>query len=154
MFFFCLAAAEEGRNANQQINAQHRSPIPFEYVHLLAFVVKLHNILLAASTGLAVGQSFQAGNPVNHEETVKVVMKSLFIPFLNAILIICQELQFPFDGYRSGFPMLMNDESILSDAESYIHASGNLPSWMRVSEAQHSTLLGASSCGSEPIKHG
>merc|ERR1712216_1116437 len=53
-WLYCANTVEDGRGAIETINGQHRTPIPFEYVHMLAMMVKLHNLVLAITSGFVV----------------------------------------------------------------------------------------------------
>jgi hypothetical protein len=120
---------EMGRMAVQCIHTHLAVRIPMQYVHLLGFVVKLHNLILAVIMGTLFGVT------IKQREFIiccQLFGRTLILPFLfNAILLMNAELGDPFDGTGvDDFP----DQNLIAglgkDCNAFVKASQNLPPWI------------------------
>jgi len=113
---------------------QLSTPIPMSYIHLLGLLVKTHNVCLAILMGLLMGQAIQQRAGVL---CCQIVGRTILCPFLyNAILLINDELQDPFSGDSSNFPMLMYDDVMMKDTCGFLAAQEHLPQWIKQRSAK------------------
>jgi len=127
-YTYILERAMLGRSGAALIGAQMGTPIPFQYVHLLSFLVKLHNLMLALVFGAFFGYDLGSGT-MNVVEAVQVIGRVMLVPFLyNSLLIINETLADPFGSMSmNDFPMTKYEKGIESDGASYVEAGANLP---------------------------
>jgi len=119
----------EGTEGVALILHQLSTPIPMSYIHLLGLLVKAHNVCLALLMGLLMADAVRGGYVVL---CCQIVGRTLLCPFLyNAILLINDELQDPFSGDSSNFPMLKYDDIMMKDAQSILHSHEHLPNWIK-----------------------
>jgi hypothetical protein len=124
-----LAHCSDGTEGVALIMHQLTTPIPMSYIHLLGLLVKTHNVCLALLMGLLMGNAARSGQVVL---CCQIVGRTLLCPFLyNAILLIDDELQDPFSGDSSNFPMLKYDDVMLKDSKCVISAHAHLPRWIK-----------------------
>jgi len=125
---FLLERVNTGRAGVATIGGQLGTPLPYQYVHFIGWMVKLHNVVLAALMG-----TIMAGN-VYMERWIMcatILVRVWLIPMLyNAILLINEDIMDPFSGDLMDFPMRKYDEGIESDCKSYVDAGRYLPEWM------------------------
>jgi len=141
---FCalLAAVEMGRNGIANIETYLTTQIPMPYVHLLCFMVKLHNILLAslmAVVGVSLLGSSHHINPLSGviEGSVagvplfRTCFRGFFMPFLyNCILVINTGVTDPFGKDACDFDFRRFDIGMEATANAFIDAETCLPAWM------------------------
>jgi len=124
-----LDRCSQGRGAMQLIHTYLSVKVPFQYVHLLGFLVKVHNTVLAAIMGLLFGA---AANERKIIICFQLFGRTLILPFLfNAILIINAELADPFDGGLSDFPAEKYEKALEADCKAFISACENPPKWLK-----------------------
>ena len=105
------------------------TPIPLPYVHLMGFLVKVHNIILGLSYGYMLGTSLKLQVSV---KALFLTLKVFLIPLLyNAILLVNASLADPFGAEVNDFPFKKYERGIESDGVSYIQAGEHLPIWMK-----------------------
>lgn len=123
-----LERCSDGRSAIQCIHTHLAVKIPMQYVQLLGFLVKMHNVILSVIMGALFGAA------VRNAEIIiccQLVGRTLILPFLfNAILLINAELSDPFDGGPTDFPCLAYSNGLEKDGSSIVKASQNFPEWM------------------------
>jgi len=137
LFSFLLERCSKGREAVQLIHTHIAVKIPMQYVHLLGFLVKLHNLVLSIIMGLLFGAAFSNGQYII---CVMLFGRTLILPLLfNAILLINAELSDPFDGGETDFPCLAYEQALEKDGKAFVAAYKNLPDWM----AQRFAVLAA-----------
>jgi len=123
-----LERCSDGRKAIQCIHTHLAVKIPMQYVHLLCFLVKMHNVILSVIMGALFGAA------VRNSEIIicfQLAGRTLILPFLfNAILLINAELADPFDGGPTDFPCLAYSKALEMDGSSFVKASQNRPDWM------------------------
>jgi len=123
-----LERCSDGRKAIQCIHTHLAVKIPMQYVHLLCFLVKMHNVILSVIMGALFGAA------VRNSELIiccQLMGRTLILPFLfNAILLINAELADPFDGGPTDFPCLAYSKALEMDGSSFVKASQNRPDWM------------------------
>merc|ERR1719321_1166010 len=123
-----LERCSEGRKAIQCIHTHLAVKIPMQYVHLLGFLVKLHNVTLSVIMGSLFGAA------VRNAEIIiccQLAGRTLILPLLfNAILLINTELSDPFDGGPTDFPCLAYSGALEKDGASFVKAGQNFPEWM------------------------
>lgn len=125
-----LAAVEEGRRGSALIMSYLRTPIPMMYVHLLGFMVKIHNIMLQVIMAVVTVKHYRQEDDISVGRTM---FRSFFMPFMyNAILIINDDLSDPFNGDVSDFPVMRMCASMATDAENLVSAGdSHLPDWLK-----------------------
>jgi predicted membrane chloride channel (bestrophin family) len=125
MLNFILEKVAIGRGGAALIGAQMGTPIPLPYVHLLGFLVKIHNYSLALCSGYLLA--------VNPSEWLTLTVKAFLVPFLyNSILLINADLADPFDGGLNDFPLEKYQSGVEDDGHSYLQAGDHTPEWMRL----------------------
>jgi len=123
-----LERCSDGRKAIQCIHTHLAVKIPMQYVHLLCFLVKMHNCILAVIMGALFGAALRNAEIII---CVQLAGRTLILPLLfNAILLINAELADPFDGGPTDFPVLAYSAALEKDGSSFVKASQNQPDWM------------------------
>lgn len=123
-----LQECAKGRMAAQLIQTHLTVKIPFQYVHLLGFLVKLNNVIQAVIAGILFGPKAHAGQDIS---CVLLIMKLTMLPLLfNAILLINAELSDPFDGGLSDFPKERYIKAVMVDGAKIVHAGQAAPPWI------------------------
>lgn len=123
-----MEKVSDGRAAVQCIHTHLAVKIPMQYVHLLGFLVKSHNVVLAVIMGTLFGAAVRNGETII---CVQLVGRTLILPVLfNAILLINAELSDPFDGASTDFPGWAYQNAIEKDGAGFVKASQNMPTWM------------------------
>lgn len=133
-----LLKADTARTAIVTINAQLGTPVPFQYVHLLSVLVKVHNLALGLCNGALASVFLAEGRYVMMVATL--LRSQLMSCVFTSVLLMSQELQFPFDGYASDFPMLKYDTRQRIGATKYGEVSKTWPKVLKAlkSEQRHS----------------
>jgi len=133
---FCqlISAVESGRHGVGKIESFLTTMVPMGYVHLLCFMVKLHNCLLAVLMAL-IGVMLLGDS---HKISVQVVplfrtcFRAFFMPFLyNAILILNTDVTDPFGTDSCDFDYASFDISMQETAEAFTSAATTVPLWMK-----------------------
>jgi len=123
-----LERCSDGRSAIQCIHTHLAVKIPMQYVHLLGFLVKMHNVILSVIMGSLFGAAIRNSEIII---CVQLAGRTLILPLLfNAILLINAELADPFDGGPTDFPALAYSKALEMDGSSFVKASQNQPDWM------------------------
>lgn len=126
-----MKAVDAGRSGITTIKSYLDTPIPLGYVHLLCYIVKLHNgILTFMSVLLAVMYSggSSAFQPVS---VFRIAFKAFFMPFLyNAILVLNSDCTDPFGGDPGDFNWNIYDVNITLSVKSYQESAKRLPKWI------------------------
>eukprot|EP00931_Biecheleriopsis_adriatica_P079793 TRINITY_DN53141_c0_g1_i1.p1 TRINITY_DN53141_c0_g1~~TRINITY_DN53141_c0_g1_i1.p1 ORF type:complete len:259 (-),score=41.16 TRINITY_DN53141_c0_g1_i1:308-1084(-) len=123
MLTFLMEKVNLGRSGAALIGAQMGTPIPMPYVHLLGFLVKVHNIVLAFASGYILAHQ--------HEKWLFLSLRVVFVPLLyNAVLLINADLADPFNDQANDFSMRKYESGIEGDGASYVQAGEHLPEWM------------------------
>lgn len=123
-----LERCSDGRSAIQCIHTHLAVKIPMQYVHLLGFLVKMHNVILSVIMGSLFGAAVRNSEIII---CVQLAGRTLILPLLfNAILLINAELADPFDGGPTDFPALAYSKALDLDGSSFVKASQNQPEWM------------------------
>merc|ERR1719491_2227694 len=115
LFSMLLDRCSQGRAAVQK-------------VHLLGFLVKMHNVVLAIIMG------FLFGAAVRNAEIIiclQLFGRTLLLPFLfNAILLINAQLSDPFSGSATDFPGNAYQSGLEKDCKGVVAAHENMPDWV------------------------
>eukprot|EP00928_Gymnodinium_smaydae_P087489 TRINITY_DN71746_c0_g1_i1.p1 TRINITY_DN71746_c0_g1~~TRINITY_DN71746_c0_g1_i1.p1 ORF type:complete len:448 (-),score=90.74 TRINITY_DN71746_c0_g1_i1:27-1286(-) len=128
MLMMLLQKCCDGRAGVQTIVTHLAVKVPMQYVHLLGFIVKLHNLIVAGLMGICFSVALKERNVII---CLQLYGRTLLMPFLfNAILTICAELSDPFDGGAGDFPQKRYDAGIEKDARSLTIAGQHLPAWL------------------------
>jgi hypothetical protein len=123
-----LDRCSEGRMAVQVIHTHLAVKIPMQYVHLLGFLVKMHNTVLAIIMGALFGAALRNAEVII---CVQLAGRTCILPLLfNAILLINAELSDPFDGHPTDFPGGAYSAALEKDGSSFVKASQNMPDWL------------------------
>jgi hypothetical protein len=123
-----LEKALIGRSGAAVIGSQLGTPIPFMYAHLLGFLVKMHNIMLALVMSSFAAYAWKKGEYV---PCFQIAGRVFLLPFFyNALLLINEDLADPFAGDTTDFPMSKYESGIEGDGKSYVEAGDHLPDWL------------------------
>lgn len=125
---FLLGRVSQGRTGVQVIATHLSVKVPMQYVHLLGFLVKMHNLVIAVLMGILFGAAVRDAQVII---CCQLFGRTLVMPLLfNAILLINAELSDPFDGGNADFPASKYDKAIENDAKAKISAANNLPAFI------------------------
>jgi len=128
---FCLLLEKclSGRAAAQCVHTHLAVKIQMQYVHLLGFLVKAHNFILAVIMGSFYGIAYVDGSYIICAQTFG---RTLILPFLfNAILLINARLSDPFDGHSTSFPAGIYEQNLQKDCDGIVKAGETLPLWLK-----------------------
>jgi hypothetical protein len=124
-----LEKCMEGRAAAQCIHTHLAVRVPMQYVHLLGFLVKMHNLVLSVIMGLLFGAALRNGYIIL---CVQLFARTLILPFLfNAILLINCDLADPFNGGEIDFPGDIYVGNLGKDCAGMQDLTTNLPTWLK-----------------------
>jgi predicted membrane chloride channel (bestrophin family) len=94
------------RNAIGQVSAYTDTQLPFQYVHLLSFVVISCNLILVLDVGLSLGTSLKPGSSPDPVFVALEIFRVLVQPLAyHAFLRLGSELSNPFGFDFNDFPM-------------------------------------------------
>lgn len=129
MLMLLLEKCAEGRAGVALIATHLTTKVPMVYVHLLGFIVKLHNLICALLMGVLFSLAVKERNVL---VCVQLFGRTLIMPFLfNAILMINSEISDPFDGQESDFPDHRYDMELKRGTDSMLEAGLHLPTWLQ-----------------------
>lgn len=129
LYTFLLGKCNDGRSAAARIAGFLSTHIPLIYVHLLCYMVKLHNLLLALLLAMLGSSHFMQGRWFLF---VQVVGRIFLMPLVyNSILLICELLQDPFEGDLGDFPLGEYLDEVDSKAAGYVLAGKLLPDLLK-----------------------
>lgn len=118
----------DGRQAVQLVHTHLAVRIPMQYVHLLSWLVKLHNAVLAVIMGTLFGAAVRNAQLII---CVQLFGRTLILPVLfNAILLINAELSDPFDGGSTDFPGSAYEKALDKDCKGLVSAREHYPDWL------------------------
>jgi len=124
-----LEKCSVGRGGVQCICTHLVTKVPMQYVHLLGFLVKLHNIILAVLMGVLFSTAVVNQNVI---VCLQLYARSILLPFLfNGLLVINAELSDPFDGGSADFPLFKYDKSFEIGCAALIETGAKLPPWLK-----------------------
>jgi len=128
IFSMLLERCSKGREA-VQLTATHLSVrVPMQYVHLLGWLVKLHNTVLALIMGILFGAAVRNGEIII---CFQLFGRTLILPVLfNAILLINAGLSDPFGGGAADFPGGVYEKTLEKDSMGMVDARKNMPDWL------------------------
>lgn len=136
-----LERCTKGRGAVQLIHTYIANKVPMHYVHILGFLVKLHNGILALLMGALFGVSIR-----NHNWIMGIMLfcRTLLLPSLfNSILLLVSELSDPFDGGMQDLPTSFLDDHWERSAVAYTRCTEHAPAWILERRAKnHAELSG------------
>lgn len=125
---FLLSRVSQGRTGVQVIATHLAVKVPMQYVHLLGFMVKVHNLVIAVLMGILFGAAVRDAAVII---CCQLFGRTLVLPLLfNAILLINAELSDPFDGGTADFPGCKYDKAIEADAKANVSAGNALPAFI------------------------
>lgn len=125
---FLLSRVSQGRTGVQVIATHLTVRVPMQYVHLLGFMVKVHNLVIAVLMGILFGAAVRDGQVII---CCQLFGRTLVLPLLfNAILLINCELSDPFDGGTADFPGCKYDKGIENDGKANISAANAMPAFI------------------------
>lgn len=129
LFAELLQKCQDGRAAAQCIHTHLVVRVPFQYVHLLGLIVKMHNMIIAIIMGTLFGAAYRNGYTIL---CVQLFGRVLILPFLfNAILLINCDLADPFNGGEADFPVEIYQANIGKDCAGIVNVSNNLPALLQ-----------------------
>jgi len=130
-----LDRCTQGRGAVQLIHTYIANKVPLQYVHLLGFLVKIHNVALALIMSLLFAVAWRNENWIM---CTMLFARTLLLPTLfNAIILLCSELSDPFDGGMQDLPADRCDEHINKNSMAYIALTDNAPKWISERRAKN-----------------
>jgi hypothetical protein len=125
LYVMLLEKCTEGRAAVQCVHTHLAVRVPMQYVHLLGFLIKMHNIVVALIMGLLFGAAFRNGYIIL---CVQLFARTLILPFLfNAILLINCDLSDPFNGGEADFSTDLYQTNLGHDCRGIVKAGENRP---------------------------
>lgn len=125
---FLLSRVSQGRTGVQVIATHLSVKVPMQYVHLLGFMVKVHNLVIAVLMGILFGAAVRDAHLII---CCQLFGRTLVMPLLfNAILLINAELSDPLDGGTADFPGCKYDKAIENDAKANVSAAKNMPAFI------------------------
>lgn len=128
LLVYLLDKCSDARKGVQLIVTHVAVKVPMQYVHLLGFIVKLHNIICAYLMGVLFSSALKERNTIT---CLQLYGRTLLLPFLfNAILLINCALADPFSGGAADFPKEKYDKGFEGDGKSFLEAGNNLPEWI------------------------
>jgi hypothetical protein len=126
-----MKAVDSGRSGVTKVKSYLDTPIPIGYVHLLCFIVKLHNIILTIMSALLAVMFSGGDSGVQVVSIFRTSFKAFFMPFLyNSILFLNAECTDPFGGDPGDFNWNIYDVNLTASVKSYANAAQNLPDWV------------------------
>jgi hypothetical protein len=129
LYILLLEKCTEGRAAVQCVHTHLAVRVPMQYVHLLGFLVKMHNIVVAVIMGLLFGASLRTGHVIL---CVQLYARTLILPFLfNAILLINCDLSDPFNGGEADFPGDAYQHNLGLDCKGVVEVARNCPKFLK-----------------------
>lgn len=127
-----MKACDSGRSGISTIKTYLDTPIPLGYVHLLCFIVKLHNMILTIMLALLAVMMSGGSNGFQAVSVFRTAFKAFFMPFLyNALLILNSDCTDPFGGDPGDFNLNIYDMNMRVTAQTYAKAATNLPAWVK-----------------------
>lgn len=124
-----MAAVDKGRNGIETIQSYLETPIPLGYVHLLCWMVKLHNVILTILMALACVMHTGGDRGFRIVGVLRTAFRAFFMPFLyNAILILNAEVIDPFGEDKADFKFEQFDVNLALSSESFRKAALSVPS--------------------------
>jgi len=128
-----LQKCTDGRAAAQCIHTHLAVRVPMQYVHLLGFLVKMHNMILSLIMGILFGAAVRNAYVIL---CIQLFARTLILPFLfNAILLINCDLADPFNGGETDFPGEIYQAAIANDCKGILATSQNVPGWLKEKES-------------------
>jgi len=126
-----LKAVDKGRSGVAGIQTFLETPIPMGYIHLLCWMVKLHNIILTLLMALSSVKHAGGREGFDEVSVFRTAFRAFFMPFLyNAILILNAEVTDPFGNDVQDFDQKYFGEQMDKCAGSLIDAAHILPPWL------------------------
>jgi predicted membrane chloride channel (bestrophin family) len=120
---YLMTQVEHGRRGLEVIGTHMSVQVPLPLVHLLGFLIKLHNLILAVCYGYMVA----ACDCGYYFSTVKVFL----VPFFyNGLLAINSEIADPFDGGVNDFPFKMYEEAMEAEGQAFYEAGEHRPDFI------------------------
>jgi predicted membrane chloride channel (bestrophin family) len=116
------------RNAIGQVSAYTDSQLPFQYVHLLTFVVISCNLILCLDVGLSLGTAFKAGSTWDPVFVALEIFRVIVQPLVyHAFLRLGSELSNPFGFDFNDFPMYAHHCTLRREGLAISKAGEQLP---------------------------
>jgi hypothetical protein len=130
LYALLLKKCKAGRAAVQCVHTHLAVRVPLQYVHLLSFLVKMHNLILALILGLLFGAAWRNNYIIL---MLQLFGRTLILPFLfNAILLINCDLADPFNGGEVDFPGEIYQVNLGKDCDGIVNVASSLPDWPKV----------------------
>lgn len=127
-----IAAVEQGRCGVSTIQTYLETPIPLGYVHMLCWMVKLHNIILTILMALSSVKLADGPDGFDEVGVFRTGFRAFFMPFLyNAILILNSEVTDPFGGDVQDFDAKYFDVEMKMAAKTFAKAADIIPKWVK-----------------------
>lgn len=123
---YLLGITRQAQQACNSVRHQLTTQLPMPYVHIITFLVKAHNIVLAV-TGALMTVFFAAQN-VWILATFTECFRVMLISWLyNSVLTICSMMADPFGTDRIDFPRRKIDQELKRSTESVMYMGQNIP---------------------------
>jgi predicted membrane chloride channel (bestrophin family) len=116
------------RNAIGQVSAYTDTQLPFQYVHLLTFVVISCNLILCLDVGLSLGTAFKPGSTWDPVFVALEIFRVIVQPLAyHAFLRLGSELSNPFGFDFNDFPMYAHHCTLRREGLAISKAGEQLP---------------------------
>lgn len=127
-----LKAVELGRAGFDHIFTHLETQIPMGYVHLLCWMVKLHNLILVCLMALVSVKHTGGKDGWNEVALFRVSFRAFFMPFLyNAILVLNTQITEPFGTDALDFEFEVFNRNLQHASCTFIAAAEGVPKWIR-----------------------
>lgn len=126
-----LDCVKMGQKGAQLINDQLSTPLPYHYVHILGYMVKMHNAVLAVAMGAKAADLMLVNKSDSRFYMIFSCLK-VFVPALmyNSVLLINAMLANPFALHALSFPQKKFDSALESEGLGYVEVAAHCPDWI------------------------
>jgi hypothetical protein len=133
-----MKSVDQGRLGISAIQTFLETPIPMGYVHLLCFMVKLHNFILTTLMALLLALKLSHEGNGEYVDIFRASFRAFFMPFLyNAILQLNAEVTNPFGDDAHDFDGDAFDTDLQAGANSLAGSAKTLPPFLSSNRTFH-----------------
>jgi len=127
----------EGRNASSLVSLHLECQLPLPYVHLIALVVNLYQVVLALVSGMVCVAAYETTDPSKFGTQVLIVQIIQFILYCiiyQGILETAEKMTNPLGLDDIDFPQFYIHHTLQSEVKAIFNTSTNLP-WVKKKES-------------------